>query len=346
MRAGANDGGVEDRVGGSGAAFWRRLVFTLALLAWAVLSGCAHSGDRGGEPQWLARHPDTDLRVLVWNVDREFFHRNEGFQRVLRAVDADVLILDEMPTGVSAELIANGLPSAATPWQVLYGSGGGANQRASISVRAPLARVDAFDQLPYPREHFNAWMANVPERKRARVRDSLDAGVAAVGGVVTWQGRRVLVVGLDLECCGDSPDSAAEARRRFEAQAIRNAIDKVAAGSRFDAILVGGDFNAVHGQAPVQILERGARADTTLDHPTPLHRGSDRIDWTWDGRGTPFPSKQIDFLLHSSPLRVLQSQVFDSEDLTPAEQQALQLPAELSRSLSPHRPIVVDFAWR
>ena len=346
MRAGADSGGVEDRVGGSGAAFWRRLAITLALLAWASLSGCTHTTRGTGEPEWLARHPDTDLRVLVWNVDREFFNRSEGFQRVLRAVDADVLILDEMPSGVSGEQIVDALPSATTPWQALYGSGGGANQRASISVRAPLARVEAFDRLPYPREHFDAWMANIPERKRTRVRDSLDAGVAAVGGVVTWQGGRVLVVGLDLECCGDSPDSAAEDRRRFEAQSIRDAIDAVAAVSKFDAMLVGGDFNAVHGQAPVQILERGAGDDTTLDHPTPLHRGSDRIDWTWDGRGTPFPSKQIDFLLHSERLRVLQSQVFDSEELTPAEQQALQLPAELSRSLSPHRPIVVDFAWR
>lgn len=337
--------GMDSRAAG-GTAAWRRVVATAVLSLLLCVLGCTHTTRSTGEAEWLARHPDTDLRVLVWNVDREFFNRNEGFQRVLRAVDADVLILDEMPAGVSGEQIVNALPVAAAPWQALYGSGGGANQRASVSARAPLARVDVFDQLPYPREHFDAWMANIPERKRARVRDSLDAGVAAVGGVVTWQGRRVLVVGLDLECCGDSPDSAAEDRRRFEAQAIRNAIDTVAAGSRFDAILVGGDFNAVHGQAPVQILERGARADTTLDHPTPLHRGSDRLDWTWDGRGTPFPSKQIDFLLHSSPLRVLQSQVFDSEDLTPAEQQALQLPAELSRSLSPHRPIVVDFAWR
>ncbi|MBK6726562.1 MAG: endonuclease/exonuclease/phosphatase family protein [Xanthomonadales bacterium] len=337
--------GMDSRAAG-GTAAWRRVVATAVLSLLLCVLGCTHTTRSTGEAERLPRHPDADLRVLVWNVDREFFHRNEGFQRVLRAVDADVLILDEMPAGVSGEQIVNALPVAAAPWQALYGSGGGANQRASVSARAPLARVDVFDQLPYPREHFDAWMANIPERKRARVRDSLDAGVAAVGGVVTWQGRRVLVVGLDLECCGDSPDSAAEDRRRFEAQAIRNAIDTVAAGSRFDAILVGGDFNAVHGQAPVQILERGARADTTLDHPTPLHRGSDRLDWTWDGRGTPFPSKQIDFLLHSSPLRVLQSQVFDSEDLTPAEQQALQLPAELSRSLSPHRPIVVDFAWR
>lgn len=323
----------------------RHVGWVVLLVVLAGVLGCVRA-TKTEPPAWLPRHPDTDLRVLVWNVDREFFNRNEGFQRVLRAVDADLLILDEMPSGASGEQIAAGLPSAATSWQALYGTGGGANQRASISVRAPLARVDAFDQLPYPREHFDAWMADIPERKRARVRDSLDAGVAAVGGVVTWQGRRLLVVGLDLECCGGDANAPAEQRRRFESQSIRNAIDAVAARLELDAILVGGDFNAVHGDAPVAILQRGADAGSTLADVDARHRGDAALDWTWDGRGTPFPSKQLDYLLHSDRLQVLQAQIFDSEDLTPAEQQALQLPAELSRTLSPHRPIVVDFAWR
>jgi hypothetical protein len=70
------------------------------------------------------------------------------------------------------------------------------------------------------------------------------------------------------------------------------------------------------------------------------------VDWTWDGRGTPYPSRQIDYLLHSGRLEVLQARVFDSEDLSPERQLALGLPADLSRSLSPHRPIVVDLRWR
>ena len=43
----------------------------------------------------------------------------------------------------------------------------------------------------------------------------------------------------------------------------------------FDAILVGGDFNTVHGETPVEILHAGATAQTSLTHPTPLHRGED-----------------------------------------------------------------------
>ncbi len=322
------------------------MLFVAALLIAACLAGCTHGNRRDTSPQWLARHPDTDLRVLVWNVDRRFFEKNADIQRVLKAVDADLLILDEMPAGASAKLIESALPDGRRPWRSLYGVGGGMHQRASISARARVRGLPAFNGMPYPPERFDDWMSEIPERKRARVRDSLKAGVSAVGGIVKWQGRRILVVGLDLECCGDSADGPAEQRRQFEARAIRAAIDAVTARMRVDAILVGGDFNAVQGLAPIELLERGPSAKTTLTHPTPRHRGPDASDWTWDGRGTPFPSKQIDYLLHSPRLRVLQSQVFDTEDLAADQQQALQLEAELSKSLSPHRPIVVDLGWQ
>lgn len=328
---------------GGALARWAS-AFALSVLS--CLSGWAHAESGDAERVWLARHPDTVLRVLVWNVDRSFFRERAGFQQVLDVIDADLLILDEMPSGVSAGEIADGLPAGTGPWQALYGNGGGSHQRASIAARAPLQRMPEFDQLPYPRARFDEWIKVVAPEKRQRVLGSLEAGVAAVGGVVIYDGRRVLVVGLDLECCGDELNSPQEQRRQFESRAIRTAIDTVAERLNVDAVLVGGDFNTVSGDAPIQIMQRGARPQTTLTHPTPRHRGNITADWTWDGRGTPFPSRQIDYLLHSDHLVVLQSQVFDSEDLAPDDQRALKLDAGLSRSLSPHRPVVVDFGWR
>jgi len=319
-------------------------ISAIAFLLWC-LPGLAQADAADVDRAWLARHPDTVLRVLTWNVDRSFFRENAGFQRVLAAVDADLLLLDEMPAGVSADEIAGALAPSTTPWQCLYGRGGGPHQRASICTRAALQRVPEFDQLSYPRERFDAWINAVPADKQQRVRGSLEAGVATVAGVVSLHGRRLLVIGLDLECCGDSVDSPQEQRRQFEASAIRATIDRVAARLKLDATIVGGDFNTVQGDAPIQIMQRGARAETTLAHPTPHHRGHIAADWTWDGRGTPFPSRRIDYLLHSERLVVLQSQVFDSEDLAPEQRRALQLDAALSRSLSPHRPVVVDFKW-
>lgn len=315
-------------------------------LSLICVASIANADDSAAQRVWLERHPDTALRVLTWNVARNFFVDNEGFQQVLGAIDADLLILDEMAAGASADRIARGLPAASASWQALYGTGGGPHQRASIAIRAPLERIAEFDQLAYPRERVDEWLQPVPADAQQTARQSLEAGVAAVGGVIEIQGRRILVVGLDLQCCGDSVDSPQEQRRQFEARAIRDAIDKIAPTLKLDGILVGGDFNAVQGDAPVTIMRRGVLKQNWLDDAEARHRGRNAIDWTWDGRGTPFASQRLDFLLHSDRLRVLQSQVFDSEDLSPEERKALNLKTSLSRSLSEHRPVVVDFGWR
>jgi endonuclease/exonuclease/phosphatase (EEP) superfamily protein YafD len=320
--------------------------FAALALALLCAAGMARADGAVEEKQWLPRHPDTELRVLAWNVARNFFHDNDAFQRVLRAVDADLLILDEMPEGVSADMIADGLPEGDTPWQAVYGSGGGPHQRASIAARVPLQRIPGFDRLAYPRARIEDWLQSVPAQAQPHVRASLEAGVAAVAAVVEIEDRRLLVVGLDLQCCGDSADSPQEQRRRFESRAIRGAIDAVADSLKVDAVLVGGDFNTVQGDAPVTLMQRGASVPISLREADARHRGDGAADWTWDGRGTPFPSRQLDYLLHSDRLRVVQAQIFDSEDLAPEQQKALHLDSELSRSLSEHRPVVVDFAWR
>ncbi len=296
-------------------------------------------------PAWLPRAPQTVLRVLTWNVERAFLSRNADFHRVLRAVDADVLVLDEMAADLSAAQIAAAMPPRGAPWQAVYGSGGGPHQRASIVTTHSLEAVPAFDRLAYPAARYDAWLSVVPPETQARARASLDAGVAAIGGVVDVEGRRLLVVGLDLQCCGDTPEGPEEERRRFEAASIRAAIDDVAGTLALDGILVGGDFNAVQGSAPIDLLRRGANASKALTAVEARHRGHD-VAWTWSGEGTPFPSGRLDFVLHSGALVPLQAQVFDSEDLDTRARAALGIAPGLSQSLSPHRPVVVDFGWR
>jgi hypothetical protein len=165
-----------------------------------------------------------------------------------------------------------------------------------------------------------------------------------VGAVVEFDQRRLLVVGFDMQCCGDGPDSWQEGRRRIEAALVRSAIDAVLAALSVDAVLLGGDINAVNGPRPLEIL-RGDGSGMPLAEVHITHRHSDET-WTWDGRGTPFPNGRLDYVLHSGALLPLQAQIFDSEGLSADESAALGLPAALSRSLSDHRPLVVDFGWR
>lgn len=323
----------------------RCLAIRAAALSVLFVAGCVSARGVAADRVWLERHPETELRVLVWNVDRAFFRDNTGFQQVLGAVDADLLILDEMPPGVSDSAIAKGLPARRVSWQVLYGTGGGPHQRASIAARLPLQRVSEFDHLAYPSDRLEGWLKPVRADRQQRARETLLAGVAAVGGIIELKGRRVLVVAVDLQCCGDSVQSPEEDRRRFESLAIRQAIDGTAAGSKVDAVLLGGDFNTVNGNEPIRIMQHGMTQRTFLVPADVSHRGSD-TKWTWDGRGTPYPSRQIDYVLHSDSLIVLQAQVFDTEDLALELSESLGLAPQLSRSLSPHRPVVLDLRWR
>ena len=323
---------------------WRILGLGLvfATTAWAEAAPGTVTPD---PPTWLPRAPQTVLRVLSWNVERAFIERNAGFQRVLRAIDADVLILDEMAPGLSAERIVAAMPPHPQPWQAVYGSGGGPHQRASIVSTHALHHLPAFDHLAYPEARYEAWLSIVPAQAQARARATLDAGVAAVGALVELDGRRLLVVGLDLQCCGTTADGVEEERRRFEARAIRTAIDDIARTTALDAIVVGGDFNAVQGPAPVDLLRQAPEAAHELAAVEAGHRGH-AVDWTWSGEGTPFPSSRLDFILHSNALVPLQAQVFDSEDLDHATRKAMGIDTRTSQALSPHRPVVVDFDWR
>lgn len=324
------------------------LVFLICAVS--LLSACAQrplaAEAVDAEPSWMPRHPDTAFRMLVWNVSRaSFFREPEAAHALLRVAAADLLVLDEMPGNTSESAIAAALPARPEDWNVVYGVGGGAFERASIAGVWPLQRVDAFDRLAYPDRLASSWLAQAPERLQPRLREDLPAGAAAVGATVEIDGRRLLVVGLDLQCCGDSVDSWEEEKRRFEATAIRAAVDARLARCDVDAVIVAGDLNIVQGDGPLQILRTAVGASMPLEQVAPRRRLSD-ADWTWDGRGTPFASKQLDFVLHSAALVPLQARILDSEDLDADEREALGLATGTSAQVSAHRPIVVDFGWR
>ncbi len=76
-------------------------VITLLLIAATLLTGCSSPGQSGrSAPDWLdtPRHPKTDVRVLVWNIQRggnEFDRGPEKALEVIRRIDPDVCLLQE-----------------------------------------------------------------------------------------------------------------------------------------------------------------------------------------------------------------------------------------------------------
>lgn len=310
-----------------------------SLLALCLLAIAAAGNAFAAPAPWMPRAEGTTLRVLSWNVAREqFFESPERTARLLRQADPDVLLLDEMDPAATPEALTALLDSAlpGLPWQAVLGREAGNRERGSIAARVPLRRVEAFDALHYRAADQADWIARGGAHAE-RLRRQLPNGVAAAAAIADYPGLRLLLVSFDLQCCGDSPDSWEERRRQREAALIRAAFDLTLAD--VDAAVVGGDANAVQGDAPLRLLSEGR--PPLLEVAATREDGS---DWTWDGRGTPFPSGRLDRLWVTPGVRVLQARLLDTEGWSERERRARGVREDDSRTQSPHRPIVADLA--
>ena len=317
-----------------------------AVLAGVVVASTLAAG--GDDP--FARPPGTAFRVLSWNVDRTAHIRErDAFRALVGAVDPDLFLLSEVADTTSATEVRAALRGlrgpADTVWDVAFGRGGG-YQRSVIAARTPIARVAAFDSIPYPADERDRLLAMVADSLRPAARAALDAGVATNASVVTVAGRRVLIVVADLQCCGASANGWQEQRRRVEARILYRALRATLNRTRVDGVVLGADLNLVTGGAPLDTLlqpldrRHGALAATAPKHVT----GSQ--DWTWRGVNSPFPPSRLDYVLYSArTLLVRRAFVLETEDLHPDELGARGLEAGSSQRLSDHRPVIADFGW-
>lgn len=294
----------------------------------------------------LPRAADTDLRLLVWNVSRQnFFDQAEAYAQVLQLARADLWIFDEMPADRSAADVVARFQQVfpGETWHVSYGATG-FGQRSVLVARSPWTAVPEFDRLRYPKSLVRKLRALplAPEQHRRLMADAAE-GVAVHAALTTLASRVTLVVGVDLQCCGDSDESIEEQRRLVEAQLIREAIERVIRRTQVDAVIVGGDFNTTRGRAPVARVQGPADTRWYLSVAESRHR--DGQDWTWDGRGTQFPSKKLDYVLVSEVLTLRSALVLDAETSTQAERASWGLAREALRPLSEHRPQIIDLGW-
>ncbi|MBD8527790.1 endonuclease/exonuclease/phosphatase family protein [Pseudomarimonas arenosa] len=294
--------------------------------------------------EWLPRSAETSFRVLSWNVSREqFFEHTELTRRVLQVSKADIALLDEMPGDLQDRRLRQWLDADVSTrgWSFVIGRQGSGDQKAAVLSRWPLERVDEFDQIRYPEGKMAEWVAAAGSARPLRVGPTGE--FPSVGALLNHQGRRVLLVSADFQCCGDTAWSWQEHRRQLEAWMLRNAVLAAWQRTQADAVVVGVDLNNVQGQQPYDLLT--GRGEQRLWAVGALHRNS-RHDWTWDGRGTPFKSQRMDFLFYTSRLREVRSQIFDSERFNQLEALEWGLNKQASRKMSQHRPVVADLAWQ
>lgn len=295
--------------------------------------------------------PADGFTVLSWNAEGTFETMRQEFQAVLQFAKPHIVLLDEAPattTPLQVHLALEVLDvSLGGAWQVDVGESGG-RQRNVVASIAPIQTLPEFSTVvPYPDTERRRILAAVPRETRDRVEASMDAGIPVNGVIVHDGDRRLLLVITDLMCCGDGPQSWEELRRRVEAKAIRQLVRQVLAREMVDGLIIAGDFNLVATALPLVMLSGPYPAPSPGLIGAELYHLDGRTTWTWDGRGTPFPSRALDYQLYGpNALEIRSGYVFDSEDLPFEALQAAGLAPDSSRRLSSHRPLVVTYRWR
>ncbi len=288
---------------------------------------------------------------MSWNVsDNDFVTHPEIFQAIVRMAMADVLLFDEVSPSANTDLLRTVLDDEDTGssggWHINFGQSGG-RQRGVIASRMALEALPEFSfNVPYPdSERVHILQAMTP-RDRSNPSWSMDGGIPVNGAIVLAGSHRLLVVVADLQCCGNDPGSWQENRRRVEAREIRRLVRKVLGRTTVDGLLIAGDFNLVSTPIPMVILS----GPYEPAHPgliaAEIFHADGSATWTWDGRGSPYPSSALDYQMYGpQALRMQRGHILDSEDMTSNELEQSGLEIKSSSLMSKHRPLVVEYRW-
>ncbi len=274
-------------------------------------------------PRSLQRDNPEHVRLVTYNVLFDgCFERPEPFRRILRALDPDVLSLQEIYNHSLEEtraLIAGILPGSA--WHTA-GSGQG-----PIVSRYPIR-----DSGPVGRAGRGSW-----------------ALVEAPAG-------DMLVINPHPPCCDD------DAGRRREFDAIAAWVRDARASGRLTKgtpIVIAGDMNLVGESRQLRTLLAGAISDsatfgvsaapdwdgTALADAMPYHLTGTEA-YTWRGVDGPFAPGRLDYIVYSdSALRLARSFVLWTPDLPEDYLTAAGLHREDTAVASDHLPVVADFSF-
>jgi endonuclease/exonuclease/phosphatase family metal-dependent hydrolase len=274
-------------------------------------------------PRSMRRDSPEHLRLVTYNVLFDgCFERPAPFRRILRALDPDVLSLQEIYNHSLEEtraLIAGILPGAA--W---YTAGSG---QGPIASRYP-------------------------------IKDSGPVGGAGRGSwaLIEAPAGDLLVINPHPPCCED------DAGRRREFDAIAAWVRDARASGRLTRetpIVIAGDMNLVGESGQLATLLTGAISDTAtygtsaapdgdgtaLADAMPYHL-TGREAYTWRGDEGAFAPGRLDYVVYSdSVLRLSRSFVLWTPDLPEDYLAAENLQREDTAVASDHLPVVADFSF-
>ena len=265
--------------------------------------------------------------------------------------DPDVVLLDEVAPSADPSELAKALTDLRVDddgaWHINFGISGG-KERNIIASRFPQEIVGEFSEIvAYPDEDRTQLLALVPLEKRSREAEILKSGIPVNGAVIVIGDKRLFVVITDLRCCGDGPESAEEIQRRVEARVIRRLIRQVLKRVQVDGIIFAGDFNLVESTFPMTLLTGPFPAPQSGLIPAEIYHPDGVSTWTWDGRGTPFPSNTLDYQFFGPwGLNMRSGLILDTERLSTEELKQKGLDVGMVARTGRHRPLVVEYSWK
>lgn len=304
---------------------------------------------------WPGEAGTGEVRIVCWNVKfGGLLKQPDRAGRILRALDPDILLLQELedehtPENVIA-MLNNQLGTRPAHWNASASPVGG-GLRSMVAARGGVRLPGAPDAIH---------RSDDPE---------YIVRVAMLGVPVADQGT-LLLGSAHLRCCG-GPDSEEDMARTAEAVAIGTAVDDIvmehAARARqlqeatgdhaspitrrrnfIAGIVIGGDLNLVGSGDPLSILVAdrdplGSPEDARdLQVVESLQPGG-RTNATWSDPSKSFTPGRLDYIVYSgSTLAPVRSFVFNTARIDPEALQRHELVPEDAGRLSDHFPLVLD----
>jgi endonuclease/exonuclease/phosphatase family metal-dependent hydrolase len=266
------------------------------------------SGPLGAQPEII--NPDRNagsLRLLSWNVLRDNVFdgtaNRAAFLRVLQALQADILLLQEIYETDSSEVLAfieeNFQVQAGGQWYL-------ARNYDCITVsRFPIER---------------SWLVDGNLVTRVDTRAQL--------------GRYTVIANVHFPCCSNESGRVREAGNLLAT--METALAEAAYGPQ--AAIVAGDLNS-GGLAPELILLRNGERSLEMANCRHLEAWD---QYTWGSLGSSFGSSKLDFFLFE-PAQLFRDKAFvlDTDLLSLATLDRLGLEAD-DTFVSDHLPLVLD----
>lgn len=329
---------------------------SLISLVMPILAGAVARAER---PEFLAKQEPAHVRLLCYNINWDSIfpegdpqnHKyrrhscGDAFLRVVKAVGADVVCLQEINPARPAQQVAD-LLDRATPlggdarWQAFIG------QDNVIAARWPLKLTATDTSPPTDRGHAMA-LVDLPDERYAADLYVIDAHLKSAGGpeniarrarhadaIVQWirdarapGGKIDLPARTPIVICGDLNVYDNDPRRHL-------------------FTLISGDISDEQTYGPDFLPDWD---DTILGDVLPSHNARGAEHWTWRDDTTKFNPGPLDHVIYTdSVLCVAHAFVLDTTMLSDAELKAAGLEKgdvalDLTTGEFDHLPIVVDF---